>query len=94
MSRKDAMRALDETDWSSGEVDRVSRPVSVVHSVRLPARLSERVETEAERRGVTPSVVIRELIEVGLAAVGDETTVTVRVADLHRAIDTIVRRAA
>jgi len=94
MSREDALRALNEADWSSAEVERAPRPVSVVHSVRLPAELSERVEAEAQRRGVTPSAVIRELIEVGLSTVSDDATVTVRVSDLRRAIDTIIQRAA
>lgn len=94
MSREDALRALNESDWSSAEVEREPRAVSIVHSVRLPAELSGRVEAEAQRRRVTPSAVIRELIEVGLAAVGDDTTVTVRVSDLHRAIDRMVQRAA
>ena len=95
MSREDALKALGDTDWSAAEVDQRRRPVSVVHSVRLPATLSERLEAEATRRGILPSNLIRELVEAGLApAVSDDTTVTVRVADLRRAIDTVVQHAA
>lgn len=94
MSRRDdALRALGETDWSSAEVDR--RPAAkVVHSARLPARLSERLEAEADRRGITPSALICELVEKGLAPVADDTTVTVRAADLRRAIDSVIHDAA
>jgi predicted DNA-binding protein len=94
MSREDAMRALESTDWSGATVERETRPVSVVHSVRLPADLSDRLETEAVRRGVTPGALIRELVDAGLNVVTADTVVTVRVADLHRAIDTIVQHAA
>lgn len=94
MSRDEALRALKDTDWTSADVDRAPRPVSVVHSVRLPAELSQRVEAEAQRRGTTPSAVIRQLIEAGLNAAAGDTTITVRVSDLHRAIDTIIQRAA
>jgi predicted DNA-binding protein len=94
MSREDALRALESTDWSDAQVDDDRRPVSVVHSVRLPAEMSVRLEAEARRRGVTPGALIRELVDVGLhPAIGD-AVITVRVADLHRAIDTVVQRAA
>jgi predicted DNA-binding protein len=93
MSRADAERALADTDWTGATVERESRPVSVVHSVRLPVELSERVEAEASRQGVTPSALIRDLVATALAEEQDET-VTVRIADLHRAIDRALRRAA
>ena len=92
--REDAERALNGTDWSGASVDRDARPVSVVHSVRFPAELSTRLEAEAHRQGVTPSVLIRELVSAALLAVEQDETVTVRVADLHRAIDRALRRAA
>jgi hypothetical protein len=94
MSREDAMRALASTDWSDATVERESRPVSVVHSVRLPADLSARLEAEAGRRNVTPGALIRELIDMGLTPIAGDAVVTIRLADLHRAIDTAVQRAA
>lgn len=98
MSRFDeANAALDSRDWSGAEID-TERPrgASVVHSTRMSRHLTERLFTEAERRGVTPSELIREYVEAGLnAATGIENeTVTIRLADLHRAIDSAVKRAA
>ena len=52
------------------------------------------LEAEAQRRGLTPSALVRELVEAGLAPIADDATVTVRVADLHHAIDIALRRAA
>jgi predicted DNA-binding protein len=92
--RDEAMQVLAETDWSGATVERERRPVSVIHSVRFPAEVSDRLEAEAERRGLTPSALVRELVEAGLSDVDDNTTVTVRVADLHRAIDRALHRAA
>ncbi|WP_018789627.1 hypothetical protein [Salinispora arenicola] len=58
--------------------------------------LTERLFAEAQRRDVTPSELIREYVEAGLntAESGNQEIVTIRVADLHRAIDTAVKRAA
>ncbi len=94
MSREDAERALASNDWSGATVKRESRPASVVHSVRLPGELSARLEAEANRRDVTPGALIREMIDIGLKPLGGDVVVTVRLADLHRAIDTAVRHAA
>jgi hypothetical protein len=43
---------------------------------------------------MTPSALIRELVQTGLVAIDEDATVTVRVADLRRAIDSVVHRAA
>jgi predicted DNA-binding protein len=94
MNRDEAMQALENTDWSGATVERERRPVSVIHSVRFPTELSERLEAEATRRGLTPSALIRDLVDAALTGTPDEATVTVRVADLHRAIDSALRRAA
>jgi hypothetical protein len=94
MSREDAERALASNDWSGATVERESRPASVVHSVRLPAELSARLEAEAGRRDITPGALIREMIDIGLKPLGGDVVVTVRLADLHRAIDTAVQHAA
>ncbi|MBO0879416.1 MAG: hypothetical protein J2P17_03390 [Mycobacterium sp.] len=92
--RDEALRALADTDWTGATVERDRRPVSVIHSVRFPTETSERLEAEAERRGLTPSALVRELVEAGLSKVDDNTTVTVRVADLRHAIDQVLHRAA
>ena len=96
MSRDEAMQALASTDWSGAVAQSAERPATVVHSTRLPAALSAQLEAEAARRGVTPSALVREYVEAGLtqlASTGD-TTVTVRLADLHRAIDQLARDVA
>jgi hypothetical protein len=94
MNREEAMEALTQTDWTDATIEREQRPVSIVHSVRFPAELSQRLEAEAQRRGLTPSALVRELVEVGLNAAAGDAVVTVRVADLHRAIDVALHRAA
>jgi predicted DNA-binding protein len=60
--------------------------------VRFPRELTERLLAEAGRRGVTPSEVIRDLVEAGLSS-ADEST-TVRLADVRRVIDALAQRAA
>jgi predicted DNA-binding protein len=98
MSRRDrdeALRALAEPlDFTDAVLDTVPSRVKVVHSVRLDPDLSERLEAEASRRGITPSALLRDLVENGLAPGTDDTVITVRVSELHRAIDTALRRAA
>ncbi len=98
MSRPDrdaAMRALEEPlDFADAVVDREPSRAKVVHSVRLDPDLSERLEGEAARRGLTPSALLRDLVEQALAPAAEDATVTVRISDLHRAIETVVRRAA
>jgi predicted DNA-binding protein len=93
-NRDDITRALADTDWTGAQVDHTPRRVSVVHSVRFPADLSDRIAAEADRRGTTPSTLIRDLVETGLTPLADDTTITVRIADLHRAIDTVIKDAA
>ena len=55
---------------------------------------SSPLEAEATRRGVTPSALIRQLIEAALNTPQEDATVTVRLSDVHRAIDTVVKPAA
>ncbi|WP_035854295.1 CopG family transcriptional regulator [Cryptosporangium arvum] len=96
MSRDEAMEVLAGTDWSGAVAETPGRGATVVHSTRLPAALSTQLEAEAARRGVTPSALVREYVEAGLtqlAATGD-ATVTLRLADLHRAIDQLARDVA
>ncbi|MBW4703009.1 MULTISPECIES: hypothetical protein [unclassified Micromonospora] len=56
--------------------------------------MSTRLEAEAHRRGITPSALICELVDAGLTPATDDTTVTVRAADLRRAIDHVIHDAA
>jgi hypothetical protein len=53
-----------------------------------------RLHSEADRRSVGVTTLMRELIETGLAALDDDRTVTVRLADLHRAIDVAAAKQA
>jgi predicted DNA-binding protein len=87
--RDEAEAALANQDWSTATVDDQPRPASVAVSVRLPRDLSERLFAEAERRGTTPSEVIRDLVDAGLTAV--EESATVRLADVQRALNTLAR---
>lgn len=93
--REKARRALAEPlDFTGAVVDTQPPRAKVVQSVRLDPELSEQLEAEAARRGVRPSALVREFVAQGLAAAASEATVTVRLADLHRAIDAAVYRAA
>jgi predicted DNA-binding ribbon-helix-helix protein len=85
------MRDLDR-DWSDVIVEQEPSKAKVVHSARIRAEVSEVLEAEAARRKMTPSALIAELVEAGLAP--QQETVTVRLVDLHRAIDAAVRLAA
>ncbi|HEX5541874.1 MAG TPA: ribbon-helix-helix protein, CopG family [Micromonospora sp.] len=88
MSKFDeATAALNSRDWSSTQVEDRPRSASVVHSVRMSRDLTERLFAEAERRGVTPSEVIRDLVEAGLSAA--DQSATVRLADVHRVINSL-----
>jgi predicted DNA-binding protein len=79
-------------DFAGAYVDDRPREVMMVQSVRLPRDLTERLFAEAERRGVTPSEVIRDLIDTGLSTA--EESATVRLADVRRMLDALARRAA
>ena len=87
-----ALRQPFRADDPNLEVVDEPRNVSFVQSVRMSADLTRRLFKEAERRGITPSQLIRELVEAGL----DETeqSAMVNVADVHRAIDSLSRKSA
>jgi predicted DNA-binding protein len=88
----DSVAALEDRDWSSAQVEtRVSEP-QIVQSVRMPRDLTERLFAEAARRGTTPSQVIRDLVEAGLAEVNESATV--RLVDVRRAIESLAGHAA
>jgi len=88
----EATEALADRDWSAAEATGPTRMPTVVQSVRMSRELTERLFAEAQRRGVTPSEVIRDLVEVGLSAVDESATV--RLADVRRVIESLAHRAA
>jgi hypothetical protein len=96
-TRDELSKAMAEQDFTDGEVITGQRPVSVVFSFRAPAEWSEEILVEMQRRGLdNPSQLMKALLREGLdrAAGGNARVVTVRVDDLHRAIDSIVTRPA
>ena len=67
-----------------------ARRPTVVHSTRLPAEYSEELEAEASRLGTNPSKLMQDIVIRWLAARRRAPTVTVNVADLHRALDSVL----
>jgi hypothetical protein len=71
-------------------------------SARVDARLEDDLIAEAVRSDRTPSALIADLLDEALAArraaregtPAQPQTVTVNIAELHRAIDQVARRAA
>ncbi len=92
MSRDTA--GSNNVDWSAATVETQPRKVKVVHSARIPADLSEKLEAEAARRGITPSALICELVAAGLAEVDNDAPVPIRPSQLHRMVDAVLRGAA
>jgi len=88
----DAADALESRDWTGATVVEGPRTPSIVQSVRMTRDLTERLLAEAQRRGVTPSELIREFVEASLSAVDESATV--RLADVRRVIDALAARAA
>lgn len=84
------------TEQSAGEFDMADRSdtVKVALTTRFPREVLERLATEAQRRGTTPSEVVRDLVDRGLRATEDSPVVTIRLADAHAALDAAIRRAA
>ncbi|MFI5492405.1 CopG family transcriptional regulator [Actinoplanes sp. NPDC051859] len=91
MSRfEDAAASLNDRDWSTAHRDNRPRPGGVVHAVSMSYETTERLVTLAQSRGISPNEVIRELVEDYLDNDADEL-ITIRRADLHRAIDIAVK---
>jgi hypothetical protein len=91
-TRDEALAALGSTDWSGSKVDippadTEAHTPSIVFSVRLRGELANWVAAEADRRGVNPSVVIRDAVAAGRAAAAADEPITVTRGDLHRLID-------
>lgn len=92
-SRDDALKALEDRDWSGATVEHAPQPTMIVHSVRLPADLSRWLEEQATRLDIKPSALIRNLVERASRPDSDEETVTVRVSELRREVQQAVDRA-
>jgi predicted DNA-binding protein len=88
-----AMLAAPITDeaLADAEVDRAPRKSSTLLSVRMATSLAERLFAEADRRGMPPSTLARELIEASLD--DTERAPVVNLADVHRAIDSVAKSA-
>ena len=70
------------------------RPEGAVNSARIPADLSERLEAEATRRGVTPSALVCELVAAGLANTAHDEPIPIRPSQLHRLVESLMREAS
>lgn len=81
---------------SNGPVADADPEVLVGRSVRLPLRADEALKRVARERGTTPSDLIRQWIEAGLAELDDDRVVSL--AEVRRALasltpTTVGRRA-
>jgi hypothetical protein len=83
----EALLRLEERDWSGGQADTEPGTTSIVFSARLKGELAGWVASEADRRGVNPSVVIRDAVAAARAAAAADETISVTRGDLHRLID-------
>jgi hypothetical protein len=69
---------MTDKHWEEDEVEE-TKPVGVVISVRFPQELAARIYTEAKRRGVPTSAIIRDAVErwldapIAASSVGDVT---------------------
>jgi hypothetical protein len=90
-SREEALRALESRDWTGAVVDDAKRQVSTVFSVRVDQELSEWIAAESERRGVSPSLIIRDALTEAKAAEVADQMVTLKLSDLHRAVNRLVQ---
>ena len=96
--REDALRALEDRDWSGATVEDTPRKSMTVHSVRLPDDLEQWLIGEAVRLGTNPSVVIRMLIERAAQPAKDGEMVTLPVDKLRQrvqqAVEQVISEAA
>jgi predicted DNA-binding protein len=79
--RSEDVRAfMDSLDFGAeatdDELPPAGAPVMVVRSLRLPVELDQRVKAAARKRGVPTSTLVREWIEVELAALEDDRPIS------------------
>lgn len=96
--RHDTDRAFREaiTVETASQFEPAERPdnVKIALTTRFPPEVLERLAVEAQRRGATPSEVVRDLVDRGLRALEDSPVVTIRLADAHAALDAAIHHAA
>jgi hypothetical protein len=90
-SREEALRALESRDLTGAYIDDVKRSISIVYSVRVDQELSEWIAAESDRRGVSPSLIIRDALTEARTAAASDETVTLKLSDLHRAVNRLVQ---
>jgi len=98
MARKDkieeALAVSGNRDWSGATVEHAPREPMVVESVRLPREMRRWLEEIADRNGVNPSVMIRNIIAAAWKEDTAGENAMVRVSDVRRAIATIAQQQA
>ncbi|GAA3750385.1 hypothetical protein [Micromonospora maritima] len=97
--REEALKLSQEPiDLTGATVERERRPVKMSYSFRIRGEdeaLAIWLEDEADRRGITPNDLVRELAEEARlrASQGDREDRVVPVGELHRLIDRIAQRS-
>lgn len=88
------MEGLEFSDEPVAEVPPASADVMVTRSLRMPLTLDARTKAAADARGVTVSQLVREWIELELAALENDEPVSR--ADVLRVVASLhpVRRSA
>jgi hypothetical protein len=92
--RDEALAALASGDWSGATVaEGAGSSAKVVVSARISPDEAAVLAAEADRRGVKPSVVLRDIVTAWAAQRrGDGAEpVTISPADLHAALDAALR---
>ncbi|RZU46590.1 hypothetical protein EV385_6665 [Krasilnikovia cinnamomea] len=88
--------AMAQQDFTNGEI--VTEPRgSAVFSFRAPAEWNEEILAEMQRRGLSkPGQLLKALVREALdrATANTDQVVTIRLDDLHRAIESVARPAA
>lgn len=96
--RAEMARAFNEpiTADTANQLERTDRAdnVKIALTTRFPREVLERLAAEAQRRGTTPSEVVRDLVDRGLRVTEESPIVTIRLADAHAALDAAIRNAA
>ncbi|HEX6073653.1 MAG TPA: hypothetical protein VFZ32_00065 [Micromonosporaceae bacterium] len=81
-------------DFTEAEIVAQPRKATVRYSVQLPGGLATRIAEIAEQRGTTASDMLRDLLVLGLASLGEDRVITVHTADLRRLVEQFVTDSA
>lgn len=90
--RIEANAALEDRNWGDGTTAEASTNARIAQSVRFDQAVTERLIAESKRRGTTVSDVVRGFVDQGLAELDESATV--RLADVQRAIASLVSKSA